>query len=410
MSSITALNDDTFERIARQVYGSQAGALQIAQANPGVAEPIPGGTVLVIPPQLGAPTDNPPLVPSGELDEVVLNLAGERFRYWEKLSINLSIDRSPTVEVEAPWEPENVELRRIFRPFSFHPADVNVGGDRLFTGTLLTPQPDAAPTRSIISASAYGRTGTLSDCTMPASSYSLELNDQGLQTIAETLLQPFGLGVQFDAPLGAPFEQVALGTDEKILPFLSGLAQQRNMVIGETADGKAWFRQSAPTGNPVAVLREGAPPAHVITASFEAQAVYSHVTGIAPSFAGLTGPQFTVKNPHVSGVIRPYTFDADDSQGPSLQELVNAKAARMFGNMVSWDIEVPTWRDANGNRWADNTTLMILAPRAMIYRETELLIRSVSFHATPESRTATLNVVLPGAFAGQIPENLPWDE
>jgi prophage tail gpP-like protein/phage tail protein X len=410
MSNVTALNDDTFERISRQVYGSQAGALQIAQANPGVAEPIPGGTVLVIPPQLGAPTDSPPLVPSGERDEVVLNLSGERFRYWNKLSINLSIDRAPTIEIDAVWEPENVELRRIFRPLSFHATDVNVGGERLFTGVLLTPQPDATPGRSIITANAYGRTGTLSDCTMPASAYSLEFNDQGLKTIAETLLQPFGIGVQFDAPLGAPFEQKAIATSDKILPFLADLAQQRNMVIGETADGKAWFRQSTPIGKPVAILREGAPPAHVITAAFEAQAVYSHVTGIAPSFAGLTGPQLTVKNPHVSGVLRPYVFEADDSQGPSLQELVDAKAARMFGNMVSWDVTLPTWRDPQGDRWAANTTLIAVAPRAMIYKETELLIRSVTFHATPESRTAELNLVLPGAFSGQIPESLPWDE
>lgn len=410
MSNLTAAHNDSFDAISRRAYGSQGGAAQIASANPGVAEPIPAGTVLFIPPLIGAPTDRLPTSPADNIDEALLRVDGNRFRHWSSLVINRAIDRAPSIDVTALWEPENAELRRVFRPFSYQPADVYVGGSRIFTGTMLTPRPETDNSSSHITASAYGVTGILSDCTMPASSYSLELNEQSLDTIAKKLLTPFGIDVVFDAPVGAPFEQVALNPGSKILPFLADLAQQRNLVVGETSDGKAWFTRSSAGGKPVASFIAGQPPATNIESIFDGQSMYSHITGIAPSFAGLKGPQVTVKNPHLTSPLRPYTFQADDSQGPSLDELTNAKMGRMFANMVSWRVALPTWRDAIGALWEPNKTVMVKAPRAMIYKKTELLIRSVLLHATPSSRHAELNLVLPGAFAGKIPESLPWDE
>jgi hypothetical protein len=37
------------------------------------------------------------------------------------------------------------------------------------------------------------------------------------------------------------------------------------------------------------------------------------------------------------------------------------------------------------------------------------LIRSVDLERTPDSETATLGVILPGAFNGRLPKALPWD-
>ena len=82
----------------------------------------------------------------------------------------------------------------------------------------------------------------------------------------------------------------------------------------------------------------------------------------------------------------------------------------MFGAMASYSVALSTWRDPAGNLWAPNTTLKLQAPGAMIYNSYEFIVRSVEFSKDSTSETARLNLVLPGAFSGQIPEALPWDE
>ena len=81
----------------------------------------------------------------------------------------------------------------------------------------------------------------------------------------------------------------------------------------------------------------------------------------------------------------------------------------MFGNMASYTITVDTWLDSSGSLWAPNTMISLQAPGAMIYRPYSFLLRRVTFNQDASSRTATLNLVLPGAFGGEIPEVLPWD-
>jgi prophage tail gpP-like protein len=83
---------------------------------------------------------------------------------------------------------------------------------------------------------------------------------------------------------------------------------------------------------------------------------------------------------------------------------------RMVASVATYTVEdLPTWRDPAGKLWAPNTTIMITAPGAMIYKETELLIRAIKFKQTGDEETATLELVLPGSFGGTQPKALPWD-
>ena len=81
----------------------------------------------------------------------------------------------------------------------------------------------------------------------------------------------------------------------------------------------------------------------------------------------------------------------------------------MFGNMAGFAATVATWRDPNGDLWAPNTTVTLVAPGAMVYTEFEFIIRAVQFSRDSRETTATLELVLPGSFSGEIPETLPWD-
>ena len=82
----------------------------------------------------------------------------------------------------------------------------------------------------------------------------------------------------------------------------------------------------------------------------------------------------------------------------------------MFAEAAKYSVDVATWRSEAGNLWAPGDTIQLDAPSAKVFGAYDFLIRSVTFLSTPSGRTATLGLVLPTVFSGQIPERMPWDE
>lgn len=410
MSSIyNVVNGDTFESIARKKYGTEQNAGNISASNPGVNEPLTSGTVLTIPDIPGAPKDIQQNTSSNGVDEVALLIDGKRFNYWDKIRITDSLDSIDTVEFSAPFDVTLEGFKDTFRPFSFQSVVVTVGGEPIFTGTMLTPNPVIENGSKIISVNCYSTPGVLNDCTPPASSFPLEFSEQGLQEIISTLATPFSIAVDFQADQGAIFEQVAIEPDKKVLAFVVELLKQRNLILTNDSLGKLVIWQSVKVGKPVARLEQGFSPVLSVTPSFKPQQYHSDITGIDPVTVGLDGSQFTVKNPRLQGVVRPFTFNSPDTDDNTVKASVEAKAGRMFGDMVSYSVSVDTHRDSFGNRWKSNTTIILQAPDAMVYNEYEFIIRSVVFDKDDKTETAMLTLVLPGSFSGEIPINLPWD-
>lgn len=400
---------DTFARIARITYGDDAQAFRIQQANTWATEPLTPGTVLAIPALPGAPQDRIRGAAAGP-GEVVVAVNNRRFRFWESVQIVRSMDSIDTFQVSAPFEPDRQEFRESFRPFSFAPVTISVGGAPLFTGTMVNIDPVSEPQRRYINANGYALPGVLSDCTAPASAHPIEFNTPtGLRDIAEKMVAPFGLQVEFTADEGATFEQVGATSAEELLPFLADLARQRGLLISNTPEGALLFQQEATGGQPVAVLNENSSPVTGVTPVFDPQSYYSEITGLELYVIGTQGGSYTVKNPVTDGVIRPLVFVPQDTQSTGIERAVRAKAGRMFANMVAYTLTLNTWYDPAGNLWAPNTTIRLTAPGAMIYNEYEFLIRTVELNRVRDSETATLTLVLPGVLNGELPEALPWD-
>lgn len=404
---------DTFATIARRVYGVDSAAGSIARANPGVAEPLTTGISVTVPDLPGTPPDKPQRGQAANANEVAILIDGRRFRFWDSVRISRAIDRIDLVEFGAPFTADIPAFRDAFRPFTYKNITVTVGGETLFTGTMVGVSPVLENGRRLVSVSGYSKPGVLSDCTPPASLYAeglskLEFEGQGLREIAGTLAAAFGVGVSFTAEQGATFERVACEYDKRVWSFLVGLAKQRSIVMSSTPDGRALFQQSVEPGNPVTRLAQGSAPLLSVTPFFSPQEYYSHITGLNTVLVGSEGSQFTVKNPLLLGAVRPMTFRTPDTQGGGVKQAVEAKAGRMFGSMAAYSVKLATWRDSNGSLWAPNTSIVVNAPDAMIYEDYEFIIRSVEFERDRSKETATLNLVIPGSFSGKIPEALPW--
>lgn len=402
---------DTFELISRGTYGTESEAEQIKTANPGIVEPIPTGVDITIPDLPNSLKNKTQSVTADNENAVAVLIDNKRFKYWQSVSIKRSIDAIDSIQLEAPFNAESLEFRNAFRPFTFKKIEITIGGVPFFTGTMVLITPTFDPSLKTVSAAGYSLPGVLGDCPPPASLYpNQSFDNQGLRDITNTLTKPFGIGVEFNGNQGAIFERVAVDPNKKVLTFLIELAKQRKLIISSTPAGKLRIGIPTKPGNPVSSLEQGQPPIISLTPNFDPQGYYSHITGIEPVFIGIKGSQFTAKNKHLNGVVRPFTFTADDTQDADIKAAVEAKIGRMFGNVASYTLDVATWRDNNGKLWEPNTTIKLRAPGAMIYKEYEFLIRSIEFKTSKNEKTATIILSIPGSFSGEVPEALPWDE
>ena len=402
------VDGDTFDIIARKKYGSEIYSNNLKQVNPGVSEPLAPGTEINVPDLPGAPSIKSQNINSNNINETAVKINDKRFRFWDSIEIFRSMDSFSTITLGVPFEPDAPDFKENFRPFSFNDVDVLVGGEPLFSGFMMNSAPSLNSKSNITSENAYSAPGVLNDCMAPASAFPLEWNGLGLKEISISLASLFGLGVDFEADQGAIFDRVALNPTKKVLSFLIELAKKRNLIITNTLDGNLLFWQSIDTGNPVAILEAGS-PLFAVTPQFNPQNYFSEITGIEPVSSFGSGSQVTVKNSFLRGVIRPMTFTVQDTENADMQAAVNSKIARMFGDMASYNVELNTWRDSSNNLWNPNTTILLTAPRVKIYNQYEFLIRTVTLKRDKKSEKAILNLVMPGAFSGKLPESLPWE-
>lgn len=354
-----------------------------------------------------------PIIPQLEVtpsDEVTLLIEREEFTGWESVDINLWLDAYASVGFSAPFQADQKEFREAFRPFSFKPLELLVDDKTLFNGTSVGINPASAADKSVVGVSGYSLPGVLQDCNEPPSALPTEFKRQNLRDIAQALAAPFGLEVDFRAPVGALFDKVKLDITGAPHDFLAKLAKQRNIVLSSNQDGGLLCWQSEPPGRPVARLKDFEEPVTNVSATFSPQAYFSEITGFATPRKGRKGSKFTAPNPFLESILRPNSFELGDTETGDAEEATRAKLGRMFANMAAYTVEVATWRDPQGKLWEPNTTVTLNAPNAMVYGEFEFLIRSVTLHQDKDKTTASLGLVMPGAFSGETPEALPWEE
>jgi prophage tail gpP-like protein len=359
--------------------------------------------------------------PDDLLDEVTLKIEQEEFHGWDELELHQGLDSMPSVGFQAPFDPESLPLRQRFRPYGFQQVEVAIGGARAFNGVMMPPEPDVEAGKCEMTVSAYSRAAELARSDVPASLIPMESAGLSLSDIARRLAGPFGVDVIMRGSEGANFRRVKtkqkkvdgkVEAGQKILDFLGELARQRMLVMTGDVDGNLLFWQSVASGNPVVSLVQGEQPLVKVAVSFNPEDYYSELTGYTTTKHGRVGAKYTERNQRLAGgILRAHSFRLDDIEKGDGPAAVKAKLGRMFASCVSYTATVPTWRDPKGNLFKPNTTVTLFAPKAMVYKETEFLVRDVYFkRGRAEGKHATLGLVLPGAFSGQAPDRMPWDE
>lgn len=405
-TTVNALSGDTFSSIARRVFGDDTKASLIAGANPGVTEPLMLGTLVLIPADPSAPTDSVSGITAQDADEIAINVDGARFRFWESVTIDRRLDAMDTFSFSAPAGPA---VSAGFKPLQFPAASIFIGSEALLTGTVITVDPVLSQSAKTLAVGGYSTPGVLGDCMPPASSFPLEFRNLTLESIAKKIAAPFGITVVFNSPAGAKFDLVACDPETTALQFLIELAKKRGLIVASTPHGALKFFTPDAGIMPVARFKQGTPPFGGIDVKIDPQSFYSSVTGVRKATIARSGGKYTMQNPLLKGITRPFTFNIDDTDTGSVKAAVQSKYSRMYAAVVAYSMTLPTWRTPTGTVWAPGDTVTVYAPDAMIVTEYKLMVRGVKLTASKKSRECTLDLVLPEVFSESAPLRLPWD-
>jgi prophage tail gpP-like protein len=332
------------------------------------------------------------------------------FGHWSEVELVRSLDGYSAASLSGPFDHDRLEVRRAFAPLEFPRVAVKIEGELVLTGIVKDVAPDVQATISSVGVTVYSIAQQLTEVCVDPERLPLEFNGLDLRQIASAVVTAsIGEESVFDGSPGGAFARVRAEPDADIHSFIVDLARPRGFLLSDAPSGALWFRAEAPLGAPVARLK-GQPLVRV-RPRFEPSNWFSTVTARAKRKAGKTGSKYTEVNPlYRAEHPRAHTLRLDDVESADAPTAAKAAIGRMIASVVSYTIEdLPTWRDPSGQLWRPNTTVTLLAPEAMVYRETELVIRTVTLRQNPEAETATLELVLPGAFGGVLPRGLPWE-
>lgn len=410
---------DLLYLLSQKYYGTPSKWQKIVNANgflKGRGKAI-DGSPLIFPLDILIIPDDIPQKPAQNINansenDITIKIDGQRFAFFNEVSLTQEIDSFDVFNFSAPFKSDEFIYREAFRPFGYKNVQVYYGSNLFLDGTLLAPQSQSSPDIAPVSLTGYAKCGVLSKSNLSITRFPIEFNNQNLQQITNSMISDFGISATFESAAGNIFKKVTPEPEQKILDFLINLAQQRGLLISNTIEGNLLFWKTR-TGIITSTFREGETPFISCIPNFDPDDFYSEITGIMPAKSGVASQKFTVVNNYMQsrGINRPYNFIISDAEQSDLQNAVKTKAGFMFANAISYQLKVFGHRNRNNQLYQKNTLISVLAPNAMIFRDTTFLIKKVTLNRTEQGGDTTiLDLVLPESYSGQIPAIMPFEE
>jgi len=342
-------------------------------------------------------------------DHVTIIINNVRIEQFSNENILLTIDNVGNgFSFNVPFFPGTREYRDLFRPFQYQDTQIYIGENLIVNGTVEKIAPSVSGTSNSVNVQGRSKTGILVDCTFEKDE-NLEFQKMALDEIAATAVNKFGLEVSFPDGPGAIFEKAGPDSPtENIFNFLQNLARQRSLLMSQTSDGKLLFRRAKTSGVPVAELIEGHQGILVSTATYDGTKRFSKydVFGQEPG-----------KNDNFASIVdgsviklRPKSIQSNDTNQGNIEDVATWTITSDIAGSINSPIGYEGWLRPDGLLWAENELVLVQAPSIMIYKPYVMLIKSVNFNSTADSKTVEFGLTIPGAYSGIIPKVFPWDE
>lgn len=339
---------------------------------------------------------------------MILKINNRKFDFFANVAVSLKYDSvASAFSFDAFFNPDNPDHKDLFKPAAFYRAVVEHNGQKLITGTLLSPVfRDSAKTQTV-NITGYSLPGVLEDCEIPTSVYPLQSNGLSLKNIAEKIIKPFGIKLVVDASVSsrvdATYKISKAEHSQTVKSYLSELASQKKVMVTHDADGNLVFTEAKTKQTPLFDFTDGM-PGFEYEHSFDGQSCHSEITILGQATAeGANARQGKITNPYCSA-FRPRVVQQSsgtDNDSPLAARNILSEELKV----VKLKITLDRW-ELDGKLVMPNNIITVTNPRLYLYKKTNFFIESVDFTGTAESQTCVLNCVLPEVYNNQDPKNI----
>lgn len=336
-------------------------------------------------------------------DDVRLVVEGREITGWTGATISQDLDQvADGFSVEAPFDPERMDLRDAFRPFGYQPLQLYLGDDLVLTGRVDKIVSSVMSDNRLLTLTGRSLTGAIADCSIDG---PLEFNYKFLADVAIHLCAPFGITVQW--PNNRPIEMARAEYGQTVYDLLRSLAAPANLMLHSTAKGELeiyWGRALKEVAASAALV-EGESPLLSVKASFDGSRRYSKYKA-ASQFAG--NNRVGVVTDAAISIIRPYLAAVGDMDEDP-RKTAARRRTEAFAESLQVAATVTGWRGPDGQLWRKKQAVTLKAPSAMLYREAKYSVIGATMRIDEKQGKVTdLRLVLPEILGGEIPEVMPW--
>lgn len=399
----TVVRGDTLSNISARAYGDQtlwrriwsANQTRLKSGDPNLIYP---GEVIIIPPlpERTAAKDATRNAKSGrDKNKITIIVDGREIQSTAKRTMRTMDTAADGFTASMEWEPgRDLKLDKILAPYSYAPAQVYIGDERLVTGLIYSVEPSKSQNGTVQNLEGFSLTADLVDSTIQP---PYERNNVTLKQVASEVVKPLGIGVVFDVSEGGAFDRVTADENDSIFSHLSKLAAQRSILISSTVQGELLFTK-AKAGKPVAMLEEDQQGALEYQAKFDGRQRFNayRVIGRSP-----LGNKDAVAKDNKVPRSRFVTIRADETTSGDIGQAAKWRRSKSLVEALTINFPVVGWYNQQGNLWRENTIVTVKSPTLHLANGFDFIIRAVEYVEENGGRTANLSLVPPQVYTGE---------
>lgn len=397
---------DSLTRIAKRAYGDgsfwdriwAANQTRLRSGDPDIV--FPGEEILIpVIPERQLP---PVFEVGGDVNRLRL-VIGDREILPQSAAVTRALDTvADGYRFTIPWVfGQDPEIDEAIAPYSYNPAAVFIGPDRVITGFNYSVETRVENGR-IARLSGGGPALDLVDSVLRP---PFEFANITLADLLAKIVSPLGIRVIFEADGGGPFDRVTASTGDTILKFLARLARQRGVLITSNPAGDIVVTQAAAGSESVAVLEEEVTPG--VTGwgiRLDGRRRFNSYRAVGRSPSGNSEALVTDDRVPRS---RFTTVSADETTSGDIEAAAQWGRNRALAEALTFELVVPEWRDLRGGLWQENTIITVVSPTMFVPDGFDFLVNRVTYLLSERGRQTRLNFVPPSVYTqGDIRE--PW--
>ena len=408
----TVQKNDSISSIAQRFYGDPAKAKSLFEFNrnrlrSGDINIIHVGEEILIP--LEDKNQKEEIVPpdNADEDEVILTISGKNNYGWTSATITRAMDQPvDTFQVDLVYQNDIDGIP--VAPFGYERVRVTIGKTIILNGRIDVLNVSFSGNSKTISIAGRSLAGIAIDSSIETR--PLEWANLKVSELAKILVGPFGISVLVDADEGAAFELIQAEPGEKIIDLLNKLASQRGVFISSTNKGQLLIWEAEGEG-PIQTLEEGDQILMTGSVTYNGQERFTQIVVDAQQRDGAGPIQGKATDSIVkdAGINRTLIVTPNETpEGVDLDTVAEWERGKRAASSMPVTVSVKGWRTDSGGLYTENKSVLITAPSLFIFKQTKMIIKSMTYNLTPDGRTTSLSLILPSAYTKNDVEVRPW--